>query len=546
MSFKDVRLFFSLLFLPCLLLAQVGNDAGELHGNFQIDAQYYNKDSAIGAPVVPEKLRMNAFGNLIYTRGKLSAGMRYEAYQNTLLGFDPRYDGQGIPFRFVSYDDADLQITLGNFYEQFGSGVILRAYEERGLGYDNVFDGARVKYTLLKGIRLTGLVGRQRIFFEKSPGIVRGFDADFSFNELFPVMADNKTKIFLGATFVSKFQEDQDPVFELPENVGCYGGRLKIVREKINVFGEYAYKINDPSLVNQINGVANYNPGQAAIISAAYSQKGFGFSAGAKYIDNMNFRSDRDASGNNLLINFMPALTRQHTYNLAATIYPYATQPNGELALQAELVYKFKKESLLGGKYGTEILINYSSANGLDTAVRAGAYYYDVNFSKAGAAYFKDLNIEIHKRFSKTFEATLFYANFLYNKDVVQGLSGFGIINADIAVIEATWRLKKSHALRIELEALQTDQDMGDWLAGLVEYTISPNWFFATVTQYNIGNPDPAARLVYPTFTMGYIKNAARITVGYGRQRAGIFCVGGICRNVPASNGLTISISSSF
>jgi len=34
--------------------------------------------------------------------------------------------------------------------------------------------------------------------------------------------------------------------------------------------------------------------------------------------------------------------------------------------------------------------------------------------------------------------------------------------------------------------------------------------------------------------------------VNYGRQRAGIFCVGGVCRQVPAANGLTLSVTSTF
>ncbi|HPU24227.1 MAG TPA: DUF6029 family protein [Candidatus Kapabacteria bacterium] len=32
----------------------------------------------------------------------------------------------------------------------------------------------------------------------------------------------------------------------------------------------------------------------------------------------------------------------------------------------------------------------------------------------------------------------------------------------------------------------------------------------------------------------------------YGKQNQGIICVGGVCRTVPASNGLYLSISSSF
>ncbi len=32
---------------------------GEIHGSVQFDAQYYNPDSAIGAPAVPEEFLMN-------------------------------------------------------------------------------------------------------------------------------------------------------------------------------------------------------------------------------------------------------------------------------------------------------------------------------------------------------------------------------------------------------------------------------------------------------------------------------------------------------
>lgn len=56
------------------------NNFGEVHGNFQTDAQYYIPDSSIGADPAPEKMLMNAFANIIYTKGKFTAGIRYESY----------------------------------------------------------------------------------------------------------------------------------------------------------------------------------------------------------------------------------------------------------------------------------------------------------------------------------------------------------------------------------------------------------------------------------------------------------------------------------
>jgi hypothetical protein len=34
--------------------------------------------------------------------------------------------------------------------------------------------------------------------------------------------------------------------------------------------------------------------------------------------------------------------------------------------------------------------------------------------------------------------------------------------------------------------------------------------------------------------------------LGYGKRREGVFCIGGVCRAVPATNGFEISITSSF
>lgn len=519
-----------------------GLNNGEIHGNFQLDAQYYNPDSAIGAQPVPEKFLMNSFANLIYTNGDFSAGVRFESYLNTMLGFDPRYKGTGFPYKFATFNRDNFSITVGNYYEQFGSGMIFRSYEERGLGYDNAMEGVRVKYTLLKGIHIKGLIGKQRYYFDLGKGIVRGIDGEVALNELVTEFAAKKTKIFFGGSFVSKYEVDQDPIYVLPENVGAWAGRVKVNHGGWSFFSEYAHKINDPSSVNNYI----YKKGGGLLVNTSYSQKGLGINLSGKVIDNMNFRSDRTAQNNDLLINFLPALTRQHTYNLAATIYPYATQPNGEMAYQGDITYTIKKGSKLGGKYGTTVLVNYAAANGLDSTTLASGLGYKADYTKLGKVYYKDFNVEIQKKVSKPLKFTLFYANFVYNKDVAQGKVNEGFVYANIEVLEFTYKFNDKHALRMELQGLQTRQDMGDWATIVAEYTISPNWFFSTVNQYNYGNPNEDSRLLYPIGQIGFIKNSTRVTLGYGRQRAGIFCIGGICRVVPASNGATISISSSF
>lgn len=521
-------------------------EGAQLHGDFQADVQTYRQDSIIGAPNVPERLRSNTFANLILTSGKFSAGVRYEAYLPPLQGYDPRYRGQGIPYRYATYDAGRLAVTVGNFYEQFGAGLIFRAYEERNLGLDNSIDGLRVRLQPLPGLRLTGLVGRQRLFFDRAPAIVRGLDAEVSLNDLLPGLDSARTRFTVGGSFVSKYQADEDPTLVLPENVGAAAGRVALSNGGFNLSAEYARKVNDPTVVNNFI----YRDGQAFLVQATYARNGLGLVLGAKRVDNMDFRTDRAATGNVAVLNFLPALTKQHTYLLAASIYPYATQPLGEASTQAELTYHVP-EGGVGGHYGTDVAVNFSAVNSIKkndlndlTGARQG--YESGFFSVGQGRYFRDFNVELHRRFSPRLKANAMYAHFTYNKDVVQGLSGFGIIDADFGVLDVAYKLSARHSLRAEAQTLQTRQDQGQWAAGVLEYTYSPHFFATVYDQYNYGNPHDDQQVHYLTGQVGYIGGTTRLAVGYGRQRAGIVCVGGVCRYVPASNGLTLNLTSSF
>ena len=520
----------------------------EIHGNFQVDVQYYIEDSAIGAQVVPEKVLTNGFGNLNFTRNNFNAGIRYESYLNPMLGFDTRYKGSGITYRYATYSVNELEVTLGNFYDQFGSGLIFRSYEERGLGIDNAMDGIRLKYNPWKGIYLKGFIAQQRTYFDKA-GLVRGFDGDFALMDAIPGLENAKTRVTVGGGVVSKYQDDSNPLYKLPENVLAFAPRIRINKGNYSLYGEYAYKYNDPSFVNATpeSPAGIYKEGQAMYILGTYTKKGLGLSLSGKYIDNMNFRSDRNAIGNDLNLSYLPALTKSQTYRLA-TLYPYATQPNGEVGFQGDLFYNFKKGSKLGGKYGTYIALNYSRANGLDTTQTHDEYgYTSTFFGMSDAKYFEEVNIEVQKKVNKNLKMLVTYIYTLYDKGVVQGLGdAYGTIYAHIGIAEFQYRINKTHSMRVEAQHLYTEQDHQSWIMGLLEYNISPHWFVAVFDEYNYGNEIKDDRLHYPNVSMGYTRGANRISLGYGKQREGLLCVGGVCRNVPASNGFSMSVTSSF
>jgi hypothetical protein len=251
-------------------------------------------------------------------------------------------------------------------------------------------------------------------------------------------------------------------------------------------------------------------------------------------------------------INYLPAITKQHTYSLAA-LYPYATQTNGEMGFEAQLNYKIKKDTWLGGHYGTDISLNFSQINSIDkTAIDTlaldapGTLGYESSFFKFGdLLYFRDINLEITRKFSKNFKASFNFLRQDYDP-LVNGHEGEPMIHANIVIADLTYKLSQTHALRGEFQFLQTKQDEGNWVMGMLEYSIAPLWFFSVADQWNLGNKSEDHRFHYPLIAAGYNNKANRIQVSYGKQRAGIVCVGGVCRPVPASNGLTITITSSF
>jgi hypothetical protein len=543
----------------------------QVSGSFQADAQYYLKDSKMGitdSSLDGRLARMNGFTEINYSFKNFSAGMRFEAYLPPLVGFDTHYEGYGVPYWFLNYKNDKLEITAGNFYEQFGNGMTLRTWQEWTLGYDNSLRGLRVKFSPVDGITLKGVWGVQRNFWEvyssNNRGIVKGGDIDFYLNDLFPGLKNAKTKVSFGGSFVSDYQRGKTTdilidtliyTLKLPENVATYSGRLNLNVGGVNFYTEYAHKINDPSSMNKFI----YKDGNGLFTTLSYSQKGLGILASAKIIDNMSYKSNRLVTNNQLNINYLPAITQQHSYALAA-MYPYATQPTGEFGYSGTLTYTFKRNSKLGGKSGLTFAVNFSKVNSLSkdsifvssingmALNRAGTTGYKSNFFSPGnEVYYQDLNIEIDKKFSKRWKGIFTYLNQVYNKEVVEGHStDYGLVHANIGIADITCNLTHIYSLRAEIQGLWTKQDKGNWVAGLLEFTIAPKWFFSVQDQWNYGNTDTKQQLHYYLVSAGYTYNTSRISFSYGRQREGILCVGGVCRYVPAASGLTLTVNSSF
>lgn len=544
-----------------LLFSQFSFAQGTITGNMESTYQYLLDDTLIGAVQPNEKSLVNSYMNVNYRLKGFKAGLRAEAYLPRILGYPDRFDGAGIGYRYIGYENDLVDVTLGNFYDQFGSGLLFRAYEDRALGVDNSMNGFRLKLKPYKGVTIKGVYGKQRFALvdgkvEYGEGIVRGIDGEINLNSWFEKLEASDWRVAIGGSFVSKFQKDDNPALIMPENTGSYGGRFDVGYKKFFLNGEYVIKEQDPSTDNGLI----YNYGKGALINAGYSKKGLGILLSAKSIDNMSYRSDRNASLQDLTIGFIPPLTKTHTYNLVATLYPYASQPNGEVAYQADLFYKIKKGSKLGGKYGTDIAVNFSTAyqperdtSNFGPTDSTRVTYESRLFASGGLKYWQDFNVSISRKLNKKWKVKLNYYNIQFNNDVQKVTNAKGIIYSHIGVAEVSYKINRKNSIRAEFQGLWTEKDKngikkdrGDWATVVIEYNISPGWFFSGVFQSNYGNPLEEDRINYPIVVVGKIWGATRLQASYGRQNAGLFCVGGVCRFVPASNGLTLSFTHTF
>ncbi len=335
-------------------------------------------------------------------------------------------------------------------------------------------------------------------------------------------------------TFSGRFR------LNLPENVNAFDVRASLSAGNFNILAEYAWKSQDPSFDNGYI----YRAGNVAMLSASWSKSGISALVQAKRSDNMGFRSERSMTGTSSMINHMPAFTMDQTYSLAA-LYPYATNPDGEWAYQAEFGYKFKRGTLFGGKYGTGIKLNFSyiraiERNLIDGGGKGTDGYSSPFWSWGDDKYYQDFNVQIDKRVTRDLKLNFMYMNQYYNKTAVEGHGG--IVKSNIFIGEAKYRFNKKLTLRGEVQFLSTKDDEGNWWFGLLELSVLPNWMFTISDQYNSG-------LTNTHYYQGFVTFSAkshRFQLGYGRTRAGYNCSGGVCRFVPASKGFTLSYNYNF
>ena len=471
---------------------------------------------------------------------ELRATTRLEMTQWPMLGYEPDFRGYGLSHLSVAASFDWGEITIGDVYGQFGSGLILNLYEERSLGIDGALRGAKIEANPCKGLHLTVLGGKQRRYWscyqDRAWGwnytrdATLGGDAEIYIEDWSKRMQELDMHLCIGGSYVSKYQHNdtvstvidgQMYMYNLPRWVGAGEVRAEFGFRGFHLLAEYARKANDPCLDNGFS----YKDGEAFFISAGYSRKGLSVLAQVKRSENMVFRSDRLRTGIAGRLNLLPAFAPQHTYALAA-MYPYVTQYAGaEWAFQGEVRYTAPRKTAFGGKYGTTVKLSAAHIRGV---AGEGECYTDVN-------------MELNKRLTKRWwlNAMVMYQS--YNQWLVEGKGNF--IRSGIAVLDTRVQVTADVSMRGELQYLFSRDYKGQWLFALYELSLYRHWIISGEWMYNIGYGPNATNEHFYTATLTYTHGAHRATLGYTKTQEGFHCSGGVCRYVPKQEGVCASYS---
>jgi hypothetical protein len=558
--------YYVLLLSICCLSTKMysqGNNNGELSGNFMTIAQGYDKDDKIGASTeVYNKFKssVDAWLFLNYNVKGYSFSLRYDMFNNSpLLNPQGVYNQQGIGFWQASKDIGGLNITAGYFYDQFASGMIFRAYEERLLGLDMAIQGLRIKYNY-KNLAIKAFAGQQKgnIFtgdrFSLSPQAIKGVNAEYSYSLL------KKIRFTSGASAVNRAldqatmnavasQINAQPLetrFIPKFNAFSFNGYSRIGFKNISFYGEYLYKTKE-AIPNQDGSVLINKDGQVIFTTLSYSKARMGknkkFSFGAnlqyKHIENFNFRTSPNEQLNNGLISYIPSITKQNTYRLLAR-YNAVTQFLGENSYQGELIVTPRR--------GTTIILNASNVSSLKSNGDSLG-----NVKHLFSEYYGEIQHKISKNLKvKIGLQSIFYDQSRFEQKVRD--STYHDVNVITPFFEVTYKLSKKTSLRIEGQYLETKQDLGSFANAIVELNHAPHWSFSVGDMVNTvphrssfseGVVSDEIIHYYSGF-MSYSEGPTVVTLAYIKQVQGVNCTGGICRVEPAFSGVRLTLSTSF
>lgn len=512
---------------------------GYLSGSFETNTNYYKEDGKTSAVVPDGKSGSNNYLKLDYYNDNFSAGLQLEAYAPVLVGYPSDLKGAALTNYYVKWADDDFSVTAGSFYEQFGSGLLFRSWEDRALGLNNAIMGARVTYSYKDIVAVKGLWGMPRFGMKFSQTQVKGADASFAVSNL---AGWQNIYWALEGSVLDRYEAlDDKRVLDgcSPNTVG-WSARTNLETNGFYLKAEYVDAGQKYYYNTSYSGegqMYHRKRGNAQLIETGYNGHGLGVNMSLRRLEWMDSKVLTESNSTVNMLNYVPAMCTQYTYMLA-TLHPYGARTgeissrftnSGEIGGQLDVFYNFRRGTVLGGKRGMRVHANFSTYH---TIAQEGTF-------KAGNMLFRDLSVDIERQWTKKFKSTLLWSMQEYSPKYGANKTTW---LSNIFVADMLYKFSSSFSTRLELQYLVTQEDNKDWMAAMLEVSFAPHWSLYVSDMYNHG----MTKVHYYNGGVSYTKSRTRVALNYGRFREGLLCSGGVCRQIPAYTGANLSVTMSF
>ncbi|MCW3123345.1 MAG: hypothetical protein JWQ38_2837 [Flavipsychrobacter sp.] len=539
---KKSAILFLLLFISAKIFAQ-----GTFSGDLMMNLNSFQRDTnirAAGNPLYDNYLSgSEAWLSLRYNIKGFTFFLRADGFNNSNLKNNTSANTDfGVGAWSITKEMKDLSITVGTIYDQIGSGILFRAYENRGLLIDNGLVGLQLKYNLTNNISLKAFTGQQKnnnaVNNLRYGPVIRGFNAegDYSIGKVHIVPGVGFIDRTLDANSMNQVvgninSQPLETRFVPMYNVYGFTGYNTLTYKGFSWYAEGAYKTHEA--LNEYNLLVD-KPGNVQYTSLNYGRKGVALSLTGKRTEHFLMKTSPNELKNEGYMNWQPVVAVLRPERLMSRYTP-ASQDISELAGTANLN--------LAPNDVTNFTLTYTSINTLDNIklYREGfveGYYQGLkSWIFQGGVQYMEYNVSLYQTRSDT-PQTLF---------------------AITPFVEATYRISDLKSVRAEVQYMSSKQDYGSWIFALLEYSIAPKWSFSLSDMYNVRQVKNAynPNHIYPGFAskkadhyynifVAYTKGAHRFTLAYVKQIDGINCTGGVCRYEPAFNGVKATVTSSF
>ncbi len=529
------RLLATLLCLSMVLSASAQEkkkkDLGRLSGGLETSWGVYFDDPAIGLKT-EQKFGTNTYVNLGYEIKGFRFGLQYDVYEKPMLGYDPLLEGNGLGGAFAAWSDSNWDITLGTFKEQFGSGLLFRAYEQRDMGINTSVLGANVAWRPLSWLSAKVMAGTPRRFMQiLNPSFVYGADLEISLIESF--MPQSASMLTLAGSWVMRDDRSRERALNAPAQVNSFSGRLAFSRDWFSMDGEYVHKGKALGLDPRLAAPSLVATGQALLLNMNVSLPRFGMALSWRSIENMSWRQD-DAHEQSVNLNYIPALTRQHKYALFS-LYPHKVHDfGGETGGQADISGSIP----VGGNPRRPLKYTFNASAYFDMPWNENGYRF---MNMGGDLLWAEAYLELEKKWGPDWK-TIIACGWQRKPEFSRFGYGRVMMNTVSQAADVLWQISNKISLRMELQHAWSDftDDQG-WFMGLIELGIAPGFMFYVSDMCNYSTIAPKNTQYYDV-GVSYAWKFLRAAVSYGRHRAGETCSGGICRYVPEYTGMNFNL----